>query len=97
MEEAEGGIEASSWGLREGEEKEWGEENQPPTVLMAPSPWARKEGAGGWARRAAPFSALPPRVVPLPPTGEEQSGNQHPQRHGSLRGDSHSSHGLRCH
>lgn len=67
--------------------------------LMTPTPGHEKEGAGGWAVSwgSGPFSSLSLLGAPLPPTGEEQSGNQHPQCHGGLRWDSHSSHGLRGH
>lgn len=45
MEEAERGIRASSWGLREGEEKEWGKEN-PASCNAGPKSLGLEGGCG---------------------------------------------------
>lgn len=69
----------------------------------------RTQGAAGglWE---APGAELwlpvppPPPASPLPsfpsistPAGEDQSGDQHSQRHGGLCRDGHSAHGFWCH
>jgi hypothetical protein len=56
MEEAERGIRAFSWGLREREEKEWGKENPASSNANGPKPLGREGGC----RRLGTVSVLSP-------------------------------------